>query len=103
METPDLNWQKEIFDEDMLEDLERGHKECKPEIIQWTKDKYSDGLSKGESPEAAALLIGGFAKYVAGSDYFVACFENHIGDDEGEKLALGFIGAQSIEELTEDA
>lgn len=98
MEVPSKGWPEAILKSGDLETIREDFGSCKDEITAWVEHKYADGLSKGETPEKAALVIGNFA-FVnhRDEDYFYRVVDE-FDETEGEQLAIGYIGTQAIEE-----
>lgn len=97
MDSPSKGWPEAILKSDDLDNLRGDFESCKDEITDWAETKYADGLSEGETPELAAVIIGQFAfSNHKDDDYFYSVVDE-FDEREGEKLAIGYIGTQAIE------
>lgn len=101
MRLPDDKWQHEFMKDavDRIDCEFSNRKFDSNELIEWVEYQYNDGLHNKESPERVAWIIGTWTLQTygnGGEGFFKYAVEQLTEGDEGEKLALGYIGLKAL-------
>lgn len=97
MRRPTTYWQDEIIDDDTLEKLDEGI-----QTFDGTVRKYAEARGcgvEGETPEFIAKTIGYMVYDSDETDQDIESPIDSLGDNEGKKLAFGYIGVKGMERM----
>ena len=96
MRRPRTEWHQEILDDDILDDLNYAAEEYS-ELLERLANRHPSP-SPGETPEHIAKQIGFWVteKDETEDDFSTPAYDD-VDGDEGQKMALGYIGVKAFE------